>query len=250
MASQLPPVDLTGRVALVCGAGEVGEAIASSLGSAGAEVAIAASGADGLGRLEARLGVATLECDFSDPVQIGELFLTLKERFARLDVLVCTEGDRPSSRSLLDLSFQDYRATIARTQDATFLCLQKAAALMVTGGEGGRIVITTSLNALSTQRGAVANEVAQSALRGLVKSAALDLTPHRITVNGILTGPLRSEVPADRYDTVGEGTLNPSALIGTPTDIARAAVFLADPENTFTTGTLIPIDGGQTTLLP
>jgi NAD(P)-dependent dehydrogenase (short-subunit alcohol dehydrogenase family) len=235
-------------VALVCGAGDVGEAIASSLGSAGAEVAIAASGDAGLGRLEARLGVATFECDFSDPVQIGELFLTLKERFGRLDVLVCTEGERPEPRSLLDLSFQDYRATIARTQDATFLCLQKAAALMVAGGQGGRIIITTSLNALASQRGAVDGEVAQSALRRLVKAASLDLTSHRITVNGILTGPLRSEVPADRYDAVGDGALNPSAPIGDPADIARATLFLADPENTFTTGTFLTVDGGQTAL--
>lgn len=272
MASQFPPIDLTGRVALVCGAGEIGEAIASDLGSAGAEVAVAdtarptraadatglgagaesddaATGADRLSRIEARLGAATFECDFSDPVQIGELFLTLKERFGRLDVLVWTEGERPSPRSLLDLSFQDYRATIARTQDATFLCLQKAAALMVGGGQGGRIIITTSLNALSTQRGAVDQEVAQSALRGLVKSAALDLTPHRITVNGLLTGPLRSEVPADRYDSVGPGALNPAAPIGEASDIARATLWLCDPENTFTTGTLIPIDGGQEALL-
>lgn len=262
MASQLPPVDLTGRVALVCGAGEVGEAIASSLGSAGAEVAVAATrdgrgaeadaaapGADRLSRIEARQGATTFDTDLADPVQIGELFVTLKERFGRLDVLICTEEDRPAPRSLLDLSFSDYRATIARTQDATFLCLQKAAHLMVAGGEGGRIVITTSLNALNSQRGAVDQEVAQSALRGLVKSAALDLTPHRITVNAILFGPLRAEVPADRYDSVGEGALNPSAPIGDPADIARATLWLADPENTFTTGSLVTVDGGQSVLL-
>jgi NAD(P)-dependent dehydrogenase (short-subunit alcohol dehydrogenase family) len=250
LASQLPPIDLTGRVALVCGAGEVGEAIASDLGSAGAEVAIAASGDAGLGRLEARLGVATFACDFSDPVQIGELFLTLKDRFGRLDVLVCTEGERPEPQGLLEVSFSDYRATIARTLDATFLCLQKAAHLMVAGGNGGRVVITTSLNALASQRGAVDAEVAQSALRGLVKSAALDLSPKRITVNGILIGPLRSDVPPDRYDVVGEGALNPSAPIGDPADIARAALWLADPENSFTTGSLLTVDGGQSALLP
>jgi len=249
LASQLPPIDLTGRVALVCGAGEVGEAIASDLGSAGAEVAVAATGTDRLTRIEARLGATTFDTDLADPVQIGELFVTLKERFGRLDVLVCTEEDRPAPRSLLDLSFSDYRATIARTLDATFLCLQKAAHLMVSGGEGGRIIITTSLNALATQRGAVDQEVAQSALRGLVKSAALDLTAHRITVNGILFGPLRSEVPADRYDAVGSGALNPAAPIGDPADIARATLWLADPENTFTTGSLITVDGGQSALL-
>ncbi len=280
MASQLPPIDLTGRVALVCGAGEVGEAIASSLGSAGAEVAVAdtnaprvphasqvtnaaagadraeagtelvddAAGPDRLSRIEARLGATTFDTDFSDPVQIGELFVTLKERFGRLDVLVCTEPERPEPQGLLEVSFSDYRATIARTQGATFLCLQKAAALMVAGGNGGRIVITTSLNALESQRGAVANEVAQSALRGLVKSAATDLLQERITVNGIQAGPLRSEVPADRYDSVGDGALNPAAPIGDPSDIARATLFLADPENAFTTGTLLTVDGGQSAL--
>jgi NAD(P)-dependent dehydrogenase (short-subunit alcohol dehydrogenase family) len=250
VASQLPPIDLTGRVALVCGAGEVGEAIAGSLGSAGAEVAVAAPASEQLTRIEARLGATTFTTDLADPVQIGELFASLRERFGRLDVLVCTEGDRPEPQGLLDVSFSDYRATVARTQDSTFLCLQKAAALMVAGGSGGRVIITTSLNALESQRGDVAAEVAQAALRGLVKSAALDLTAERITVNAILAGPLRSEVPADRYDSVGDGALNPSAPIGDASDIARAALFLADPENAFTTGTLIPIDGGQSALLP
>jgi glucose 1-dehydrogenase len=250
VASQLPPVDLTGRVALVCGAGEIGEEIAGALGSAGAEVALAAPGTEGLGRLEARLGVATFECDFADPVQIGELFVTLKERFGRLDVLVCTEAERPDPQGLLDISFSDYRAAIARTQDSTFLCLQKAASLMVAGGEGGRVIVTASRNALESQRGAVAQEVAQAALRGLVKSAALDLTAERITVNAILAGPLASDLPPDRYDSVGDGALNPSGSIGEPSDIARAALFLADPENAFTTGTLLGIDGGQSALLP
>jgi NAD(P)-dependent dehydrogenase (short-subunit alcohol dehydrogenase family) len=250
LASQLPPVDLTGRVALVCGAGEVGEAIASSLGSAGAEVAVAATGADRLSRIEARLGAATFDCDLADPVQIGELFVNLKERFGRLDVLVCTDEARPDPRGLLEVSLQDYRATIARTLDATFLCLQKAAHLMVAGGEGGRVIITTSLNALDSQRGAVDHDVAQAALRGLVKSAAVDLAPERITVNCILAGPLRSDIPTDRYDAVGDGALNPAGLIGEPADIARAALWLVDPENSFVTGSLVTVDGGQSALLP
>jgi NAD(P)-dependent dehydrogenase (short-subunit alcohol dehydrogenase family) len=250
VASQLPPVDLTGQVALVAGADEVGEAIASSLGSAGAEVAVAATGADRLSRIEARLGAATFDTDLADSVQIGELFVSLRERFGRLDVLVCAEEDRPDPRGLLEVSFQDYRATIARTQDATFLCLQKAAHLMVAGGEGGRIVITTSLNALASQRGAVDHDVAQAALRGLIKTAAVDLAPHRIAVNGILAGPLRSDLPADRYDAVGEGALNPAGLIGEPADISRAALWLVDPENSFTTGSLVTVDGGQSAVLP
>jgi NAD(P)-dependent dehydrogenase (short-subunit alcohol dehydrogenase family) len=252
-------------VALVCGAGEVGEAIAGSLGSAGAEVAVADTnaarptpgaeptdtdtGVDRLNRIEARLGATTFDTDLADPVQIGELFVSLRERFGRLDVLVCTEGQRRDPRRLLDISFSDYRATVARAQDATFLCLQKAAQIMA-AGEGGRVIITTSLNVLESRRGAVAQEVAQSALRGLVKSAAVDLIPERITVNAILAGPLRSDVPADRYGSVGQGALNPAALIGDPSDIARAALWLADPENTFTTGTFLTTDGGQSALLP
>jgi NAD(P)-dependent dehydrogenase (short-subunit alcohol dehydrogenase family) len=248
--SQLPPLDLTGRVALVAGADEVGEAIASSLGSAGAEVAVAATGADRLTRIEARLGAVTFDTDLSDPIQIGELFVSLRERFGRLDILICTEEERSPARGLLDLSFQDYRATVARTLDATFLCLQKAAQIMVAGGEGGRVVLAGSLNALDSQRGAVDHDVAQAGLRGLVKTAAIDLAPHRITVNGILAGPLRSDLPADRYDAVGEGALNPAGLIGEPADVARAALWLVDHENTFVTGSLVTVDGGQSAVLP
>jgi NAD(P)-dependent dehydrogenase (short-subunit alcohol dehydrogenase family) len=248
--SQLPPVDLSGRVALVVGADEVGEALAGGLGAAGAEVAVAAGGGERLDRAEARLGASIFDCDFADPVQIGELFASIRERFGRLDVLVCAQENRLEPRDILEIGFRDYRATVAHNLDATFLCLQKAAQIMVAGNEGGRIVAITSLNALASQRGAVAHDIAQAGLRGLVKAAAVDLAQRRIAVNGILAGPLRSQVPAERYESVGETALNPDGLIGDPADIARAALWLVDPENGFVTGSLVVVDGGQSALSP
>lgn len=247
----LPQVDLSGRVALVAaGTGETGEAIAGILGSAGAEVAVAGGGEAGLQRMEARLGSATFDCEFSDPVQIGELFASIRERFGRLDVLVYAQEERPGPRRILEIGFQDYRTTIARNLDAAFLCFQKAAQIMVAGEAGGRIVVIASLNALTSQRGAVDHEIAQAGLRGLVKAAAVDLAPDRISVNGVLAGPLRSQLPEERYDSVGETALNPRGLIGDPADVARAALWLADPENGFVTGSLVTVDGGQSALLP
>ncbi|MBS1887446.1 MAG: SDR family oxidoreductase [Actinobacteria bacterium] len=248
--TQLPPIDLSGRVALVLGADEVGEAIAGGLGSGGAEVAVAATGTERLARLEARLGVTTFACDFADPVQIGELFASVRERFGRLDVLVCAQSRRPEPRSLLEVGFQDYRATVAHDLDATFLCVQKAAQIMVAGGAGGRIVVVAPLHALAAHRGDAAADIAQAGLRGLIKAAAVDLGPRRITVNGILLGPLRTDLPDERLDAAGETALNPAGLVGEPADAARATLWLADPENAFVTGSLVAVDGAQTALLP
>jgi NAD(P)-dependent dehydrogenase (short-subunit alcohol dehydrogenase family) len=247
----LPAVDLAGRVALVAGgARAVGAAIAERLGSAGAEVMVAGGDADDLERMEARSSFATFECDFADPVRVTEMFAALRNRHGRLDVLVCAQRLRPPARPLLEISFEQYRRTIATNLDASFLCIQQGARQMVEAGSGGRIVLVSSTNALAPRRGAADYDVSQAALHGLVKAAAVELAPERITVNAIVAGAVRTEVPEAELEAIAASPPNPSGMVGEPDDVARAALWLVDPDNSFVTGSLVVVDGGETAVLP
>lgn len=225
--SPLPTVDLQGRVALVLGgAGGVGAAIADSIGSAGAEVMVADSDPDELRRVEARLSVATIECDFAAMDPSATPVAAAIDRFSRLDVLVCAQGRPAHPQALLDVSFEDYRRGRASDLDSTFLCVQAAARAMASCQEGGRIVVVVGTGALASQGGTAAYDAAQAGQRGLVRAAAIELAPQRVTVNAIV---------------FGEG--------GEPADAARAALWLIDPDNSFVTGSAVVVDGGQTAML-
>ena len=247
----LPAVDLQGRVGLVAGGAHgIGAAIAESLGSAGAEVMVADADREDLERMEARSSFATFECDFANPVRVVELFGAVKERFGRLDVLVCAQRRRPPARPLLEISFDEYRRTLATNLDASFLCVQQAARQMVDAGAGGRIVLVSSTNAVAARRGEADHEVSQAALRGLVKAAAVELAGARITVNAIVPGAVRTDAPDAELESIAASPLNPSGMVGEPADVARAALWLVDPDNAYVTGSLVVVDGGQTSVLP
>ena len=98
---------------------------------------------------------------------------------------------------------------------------------MASGQEGGRIVVVVGTGALASHGGTAAHDAAQAGLGGLVRAAAVDLASERVTVNAIVHG--------------GGGE---------PEDVARAALWLIDPDNSFVTGSAVVVDGGQTAMLP
>jgi 3-oxoacyl-[acyl-carrier protein] reductase len=248
--SQLRPIDLEGRVALVTGGtGETGMAVVDLLGSAGAEVAVADEPGAALERIAIRLGVATFACSFSDATQLGSVFDALDERFGRLDVLVCAHGARPQPRPLLEISSEEYRRTIALNLDATFFAVQRAGRAMLAGGRGGRIVLVGPCGGLGSRPAGADFAASQAALRGLVRAAATDLASEGVTVNGIVHGSLRPPRADDDYEEPGTRSADPAGLLGEPADVARAALWLVDPENSFVTGSTVTVDGGRSSLL-
>jgi 3-oxoacyl-[acyl-carrier protein] reductase len=241
--AQLRPVDLEGSVALVTGGtGAVGAAVADLLGSAGAEVAIAGEPGAELERMEIRLGLATFECGFSDPTELAAVFGAVGERFGRLDLLVCAHGSQPPPRPLLEIPFEDYRRTLAVNLDSTFLAIQQAGRAMIAGSRGGRIVIVGSTDGAA---GGADYEASQAALRGLIGGASADLAEHDVTVNAILHGPLRPEADDDEYVDPAERPRDAGGPLGEPADVARAALWLVDPDNSYVTGSVVTVDGGR-----
>jgi NAD(P)-dependent dehydrogenase (short-subunit alcohol dehydrogenase family) len=244
--SQLRPIDLEGRVALVTGgSGAIGMAIVDLLGSAGAEVAVADEPGAALEQMAIRLGVANFECDFSDAFQLGGVLAAVGERFGRLDVLVCAHGSQPQPRPLLEISLEDYRRTVAVNLDSTFLVVQGAARAMLAGGRGGRIVVVGSCGGFGSRPAGADFAVAQAALRGLVRAASTDLAPEGVTVNGIFHGLPHPPTTQDDYEEQGTRPTDQARLLGEPADVARAALWLIDPENSYVTASLVTVDPGR-----
>ncbi len=202
----LRPVDLQDRVALVTGAtGEVGAAFTDLLGSAGAEVAVAGETGPALERMAIRLGVETVEADPADPRASAAAAAAIAERLGRLDVLVCVLGS-------------------AVDPDAALAALREVGPTLASGGRGGRIVLVVGPES-DVAPGAIAESAAELAAAG-------------VTFNAIFHGRLRPP-ESDEWDEDDQAT-----AIGTvgASDVARAALWLLDPEVMGVTGSVLDLD--------
>jgi NAD(P)-dependent dehydrogenase (short-subunit alcohol dehydrogenase family) len=158
-------------------------------------------------------------------------------------------GSQPQPQPLLEISFEDYRRTVAVNLDSAFVAVQQAGRAMVAGGRGGRIVLVGSSGGLGSRPAGADFDASQAALRGLVRAAATDLAPEGITVNGIFHGSLRPPSSDDDYEEPGTRSADPAAGLGEPADVARALMWLVDPENTYVTASIVTIDGGRSSQL-
>jgi NAD(P)-dependent dehydrogenase (short-subunit alcohol dehydrogenase family) len=207
----LPAVELTGRTALELGGGRGdGAAIAELLGAAGAEVTVADGDPAALARTAARTAFATVECDLADPAAVVALLAARRERGERLDLLALASS--PAS------------AEVAAD------CVEEAARGMA--GTGGRIVLV--------------GPAGESGVSDLVGERAAALAAQRIALNAVLAGPIRGEL--SEAELAARAAANPSAMAGEPADVARAALWLLDPENAFVAGATILVDGAESSL--
>jgi NAD(P)-dependent dehydrogenase (short-subunit alcohol dehydrogenase family) len=146
----------------------------------------------------------------------------------------------------LELSWEDWRETLAVDLDGAFLCAQRAARRMVDAGEGGRIVNVTSVHEHTPLPKSVAYVTAKHGLGGLTKQLASELARHRITVNSVAPGLVAT--PMTNMENVDVETVDrPKIPAGRPADareIASAIGWLCSDGASYTTGVSLVVDGG------
>jgi len=246
---------LSGQVALVTGAGSlgIGRAIAWALAGAGADVAIHAFGdrqvADALCRDIRGLGRRgeVFMADLSSPRVARQLVADTIASFGKLDILVNNAGT-VVRKPFLDLSDADFERMIDLNLRGYFAVGQEAARHMVARRHPGRIIMVSSLN----QQLVVKDQAGYCATKGgvmqLAKAMALELAPHRITVNLIAPGTVETDfnrhlLVEPAFRKLREDPV-PLSRLGTPEDIAAAALYLASPAASYVTGASMVIDGG------
>jgi len=242
---------LDGKVALVTGAGRgIGAAIATRLAEAGAAVMLAnrtVDAAEAVAQGLCERGLRAQAIAFTaDEAGCRAVVAQTLAAWGGLQVLVHNAGGCPWA-GLDALDAATLRQTLALNLESCFWLTQ--AALPALGARGGRIVVTSSVTGPRVAMLDSAHYAAAKAgVNGFIRSAALELAPRGITVNGIEPGFVakdrgRLSQPENRIALERE---IPLGRAGRPDDIAFAALYLASDEACWMTGQTLVVDGGMT----
>jgi 3-oxoacyl-[acyl-carrier protein] reductase len=240
---------LAGRVALIVGAARgIGVGIAERFHEEGARLVIAdrdpAAGAATAERLKGAF-VATDIAQFVDAERAVETALAT---YGDLHIVVQNAGIYPWSL-IENISPEEWDLVLGVNLRGTFL-IARAALPHMKARRYGRFVFTSSITGPRvTSPGHGHYSASKAGINGFIKSAALEFSPYNITVNGVEPGNIMTEgLLANRSEAFirsMEETI-PLGRLGTPRDVAQAALFLASDEAAYITGTTILVDGGQT----
>jgi NAD(P)-dependent dehydrogenase (short-subunit alcohol dehydrogenase family) len=272
--------DLTGKVALVTGAGRhrgLGKAIAQRLASAGAEVVIADLGRPLGPQFPAGLVAETAEmeevaaelrqsgrrvlalpCDVRDEGQVEATIHRTVAEFGRLDILVNNAGVGYLMTLVTETSLEDWNAVLGVNLTGVFLMTKHAARQMIAQGGGGRIITIASQAAKSGFPYASAYTASKHGVIGFTRSAAIELGPHGITVNAVCPNHVTTDLGAwqNQFFSRALGqTLEeyleamrrriPLGRPGRQEDTANVVAFLASDEANYITGEAINVSGGE-----
>ena len=250
---------LEGRVALITGAAS-GQGRAASLLFAdhGADIAVIdiddAGAAETVARVEATGRTAhAVHADVSHASACAAMVEETVERFGRVDVLYNNAAVQMSGR-LVDTSEADWNLTIATNLSAVFWACRAAIPAMVAGGRGS-IISTASVLGLIGSEGYAAYGPAKAGLVALMRQIATEYGPEiraNVIAPGSIDTPRFRKVADDMPDPTGfvDGLARiiPLRRLGTADDVAGIALFLASDLSAYTSGAVIPADGGLAAL--
>ncbi len=250
---------LLGKITIVTGSGRgIGRACAARFAREGATVVVndvSARDAEETTRRIVDAGGRAVchQADVTSSEQVDGLVEGAVSDFGRLDVMFNNAGG--ALPEVTDrISDDDYRRVLALNLDGVFFGTRAALRVMLPR-RSGCILITTSGAGLGAVPGLATYGMAKAGVISLARSVADEYGQHGIRANVISPGPIASEGFLAYLDSspglrqrMEEGV--PVRRLGTPEDIANAALFLASDEASFVTGVVVPVDGGIASRYP
>jgi 3-oxoacyl-[acyl-carrier protein] reductase len=202
-------------------------------------------------RAASRLGsstrVYTRSVDVRDPRSTAEFFSGAERALGPVTVAVANAGIYPNT-PVLEMAAEEWDRVMETNVRGVFLTCQAAARAMVARGAGGKIVTLASGAAFSGRPGAAHYCASKAGVVMFTKVLALELAKHHINVNCIAPGLIEVEGEVSPLTPEYVETLTrsiPWGRIGSPQDIANAALFLASPLAEFITGEVLAVNGGS-----
>lgn len=246
---------LKGKVAVVTGAATgIGKAIATMMAQEGAAVVVDYVGdptlAKGVVQAIQKAGgkALAIEADISNPDAVNSLVQQTAQSFGHLDIFVNNAG-LEYKYPFTEYPFDKWQKVIAVDLTGPFLCAQAAAKQMIAQGSGGSIINISSVHEDLPMQTNAPYCAAKGGLRMLMRTIAVELASHKITVNNIAPGAIFTPIDADvEANPQIEKTLMaeiPLGRWGKPEEIAGMAVFLASEAGAYCTGSTFVVDGGM-----
>jgi NAD(P)-dependent dehydrogenase (short-subunit alcohol dehydrogenase family) len=254
--------DLTGRVAVVTGAGSgLGRAMSKGLARAGAKVAVsdinAETAAETAEMIRAVGGeAAATKCDTREPGEIAALFATSDAAFGRLDILINNAGIG-SHMHPEDLPLEEWQNVLSVNITGYFLCAQQAGKRMIPHKRGAIVNIGSIGGVSALGRGNFVYDISKAAVHHFTRELAVEWARHNIRVNAIAPCQIRTPAldalvadPQFDSDTLINRFLTgiPLNRLGEAEDLVGPAIFLVSDAAAMVTGTTLGVDGGNLAL--
>ncbi|GGX91849.1 SDR family oxidoreductase [Streptomyces fructofermentans] len=259
----IPAHLLKGQKALVTGANSgIGMATAVALGRAGADVVVNyvadPEAADKVVEQIASLGVraAAYQADVSREDQVTAMMDRMVQEFGTIDILVANAGMQRDA-ALTDMTLAQWQKVIDVNLTGQFLCAREATKEFRRRGvvpevsrAAGKIICMSSVHQLIPWSGHVNYASSKGGVQMMMATLAQELAPHRIRVNAVAPGAIRTPINRSAWETAEAREdllrLIPYDRIGDPDDIANAVVALASDLMDYVIGTTLYVDGGMT----
>lgn len=231
------------RVALVTGAAKgIGLATAHALADAGHRVAVTYRSAPPPPDAAARF--LCVPCDVTDAEQVDAAFTTVEAELGAVEVLVSNAGVTADGLALR-MKDEDFERVLDANLTGGFRVARRAMQKMIRA-RWGRIVFIGSVVGITGQAGQANYAASKAGLVGLSRSLARELASRNITVNVVTPGPVATDmmdaVAEDRKALIEQAV--PLGRFGTAAEVAGAVCFLASDAAAYTTGAVLPVDGG------
>jgi NAD(P)-dependent dehydrogenase (short-subunit alcohol dehydrogenase family) len=240
--------DLSGRIALVTGAGpNIGRAIAATLAKAGATVLcndVKPEIAEAAAEAVADSGKAfPLAFDITDPNLVERSVEEASRRHGVIDILVNNAGVTVP-KSLLTISLEEWRLVTRTIQEGAFLCSRAVAKRLIDAKRPGAIVNIASTTGHRGRKNAIAYATAKGGILNFTRALAIEMAPYGIRVNSV--SPTKTGASVGAIEQAGARSFDeiPLGRLGQPQDHANAVLFLVSDAASFITGIDIRVDGG------
>ncbi|BCP55420.1 short-chain dehydrogenase/reductase [Kaistia sp. 32K] len=248
---------LEGKIAIVTGAARgIGAAIARKFAAEGASLGLLDIDAEALAAFAAELAgegatLITAEANIGERASVEAAVAVVLARYGRVDVLVNNAGINVFADPL-ELKDEEWRRCMAVNLEGAWHMIRAVLPGMLAAGQGS-IVNIASTHAFAIIPGTFPYPVAKHGLLGLTRSLAVDYAPKGIRINAVAPGYIETdkvkdwlaEFPDPAAARARVEGLIPLRRIGTPEQVAHAALFLASDESAFSTGSVLTMDGGR-----